>query len=126
MAKNLVIVDDSATIAVSVKFIFEQNGFKVHHAADGNLGEELIKKLIDSGEKISIIISDINMPNKDGMEFLADIKKNEKLKFIPVLMLTSESQVSRMNEAKKLGATGYLVKPFHPEQLLELVKKFAK
>ncbi len=126
MSKNLVLVDDSSTIAVSVRFVFEQNDFVVHHATDGNLGIELINKIINSGETVSIVICDINMPNKDGMEFLQDIKSDPKLKFIPVLMLTSESQVTRMNQAKKLGATGYLVKPFHPEQLLDLVKKFAR
>jgi two-component system chemotaxis response regulator CheY len=126
MEKNLVIIDDSNTIAVSIRFIFEKTNYTVHHATDGIQGEKLINSLINSGEKISIIISDINMPNRDGLEFLKTIKSNEKTKFIPVLMLTSESQVTRMTEAKKAGATGYLVKPFHPEQLLDIVNKFAK
>jgi two-component system chemotaxis response regulator CheY len=66
------------------------------------------------------------MPKKDGLEFLKELKSDDKYKFIPVLMLTTESQVTMMQEAKKLGATGWIIKPFQPDQLLGFIKKFAK
>lgn len=126
MNKNLLIVDDSATIALSVKYIFEQNDYCVFHASDGAAGKDLLDKLIESDKKLSLIILDINMPKKNGLELLKEIKSEDKSRFIPVLMLTSESQIDKMSEAKKLGATGYLVKPFHPEQLLSMANNFAR
>lgn len=126
MEKNIVTVDDSKTITVSIKMLLEQNNYNVFQAGDGESGLKLLDELANKGAKISLIVSDINMPKMNGLDFLKQVKSDERFKFTPVIMLTSEGQVSKMTEAKKLGATGYLIKPFHGDQLIEIVKKFAR
>ena len=107
MAKIILIVDDSATMVMSVKNNLEIAGFKVETADDG--AKALAK--LKSGIKPDLIITDINMPNMGGMELIRNVRSLPGLRFTPILTLTTESQADKREEGKKLGATGWLVKP---------------
>lgn len=117
--KTIMIVDDSATMLMSVKSNLEISGFSVITAEDG------VKALtkIKSGVKPDLIITDINMPNMDGMELIKNIRALPGFKFTPILTLTTESQAAKRDQAKKLGATGWLVKPVGGTDLLKIIKQ---
>jgi two-component system chemotaxis response regulator CheY len=121
--KLILAVDDSRTVRASLKYTLTKNNYQVEVAEDGQDGLEVLQSL---KTKPAMIISDINMPQMDGITFIKEVKKNNKFKYIPVLVLTTESQQSKKMEGKKAGAAGWLVKPFKPEQLLGVVKKFVK
>ncbi|HCG04741.1 MAG TPA: two-component system response regulator [Desulfovibrio sp.] len=117
MSKLIMTVDDSASIRQMVGFTLRNAGYEVVEAKDG---KDAVGKL--SGP-IKMVITDLNMPNMDGIELIRQIRANPAYKFIPVIMLTTESQATRKQEGKAAGATGWIVKPFQPEQLLAVVKK---
>ncbi|MBG3877830.1 MAG: response regulator [Desulfovibrio sp.] len=117
MSKLIMTVDDSASIRQMVGFTLRNAGYEVIEAKDG---KDAVSKL--SGP-IKMVITDLNMPNMDGIELIRQIRANPAYKFIPVVMLTTESQATRKQEGKAAGATGWIVKPFQPEQLLAVVKK---
>jgi two-component system chemotaxis response regulator CheY len=117
MAKTILIVDDSATILMSVQQTLEMAGFKVETARDGLEAFNKIK----SGMKPDLIITDINMPNMNGLELIKNARSI--LRFTPILALTTESQATKRDEAKKIGATGWLVKPVAGPDLLKVVKQ---
>uniref|UniRef100_A0A7C2K2F8 Response regulator n=1 Tax=candidate division WOR-3 bacterium TaxID=2052148 RepID=A0A7C2K2F8_UNCW3 len=117
MSKTILIIDDSATIIMSLKTVLELHGFKVESASNGKEALDKIK----SGLKPDLIITDLNMPVMDGMEFIKNVRP--VLRFIPILILTTESEVKKREEAKKLGATGWLVKPVSGVDLINVVKK---
>ncbi len=119
MPKTIMIVDDSATMLMSVKSNLEINGFKVETAEDG---VKAMAKL-NAGLKPDLIITDINMPNMNGLELIKNARTVPGLRFTPILALTTESQQSRRDEAKKLGATGWLVKPVGGADLLKIIKQ---
>ena len=118
MGKTILIVDDSATIRQVVGMTLKGAGYEVMEACDG---KDALKKL--DGKKINLIISDVNMPNMDGITFVKEAKKLASYKFTPVIMLTTESQGDKKQEGKNAGATGWIVKPFTPEQLVGVVNK---
>jgi len=124
--KFILTIDDSEVIKISLETLLTQNGYETEHAYDGIDALKKDEKLIERGIKISLIICDVNMPNMDGLTFVKELKKYEKYRFIPILMLTTESQISLMQDAKKNGATGWIVKPFQPENVLNFLRKFAK
>jgi len=126
MSKNVLIVDDSATLRASVKFTLTEAGYAVEEAVNGRDGLQKLQELQAKGKQISLIISDINMPEMDGITFIKEVKKNIAFKFVPVLILTTESQESKKMEGKNAGAAGWLVKPFSNEQLVGVVKKFVR
>uniref|UniRef100_A0A7C4AT80 Response regulator n=1 Tax=Desulfomonile tiedjei TaxID=2358 RepID=A0A7C4AT80_9BACT len=117
MAKTIFVIDDSSVILMSVKQTLEIGGFKVETAKDGL---EAFSKL-KTGFKPDLIITDINMPNMNGIEFIKNART--LLRFTPILALTTESQAAKRDEAKKLGATGWLVKPVGGPDLLKVVKQ---
>jgi two-component system chemotaxis response regulator CheY len=125
MDKTILIIDDSATVRVAVKMALKKD-YDIMEAINGK--DALAKSEVHfaSGKRINLIITDINMPIMGGLEFIKEIKKNRSAKFIPILVLTTESQDSMKMEGKKAGATGWLVKPFKPEQLQGIVKKVIK
>ena len=125
MSKIVMIVDDSATLRASVNFVLTDAGFEVVQAVDGLDGLEKLKEISIKGGKVDMIISDINMPNLDGIGFIKEVKKGD-FKFVPILVLTTESENAKKMEGKAAGASGWLVKPFKPEQLLWVVKKFVR
>lgn len=117
MAKSVLVVDDSATMLMSVRQTLEMAGFTVDTAKDGLEAFNRVK----AGAKPDLIITDINMPNMNGIEFIRNART--VLRFTPILALTTESQASKRDEAKKLGATGWLVKPVAGPDLLKVVKQ---
>ena len=119
MAKTILIVDDSATMLMSVKATLVMGGFNVETAADGLLALNKLKE----GLKPDLIITDINMPNMGGMELIKNVRTLPALRFTPILALTTESQADSRDAAKKLGATGWLVKPCIGPQLIAAIKQ---
>ena len=117
MALDVLIVDDSAAIRKILHRVLVQAEVplgKVHEASDGN---EALEKL--KGEKVGLILSDINMPNMDGIEFLTRIKADEAHKHVPILMVTTEGSQGKVMQALELGAAGYVKKPFTADQIKE-------
>lgn len=119
MSKTIMIVDDSATMIFSIKTALEMNGFKVETASDG---VQALAKL-KSGIKPDLIITDVNMPNMDGLELIKNVRALPGLRFTPILTLTTESQAAKRDEGKKLGATGWLVKPVSGTELVKVIKQ---
>ena len=119
MAKTILIVDDSATMVMSVKANLEIAGFKVETADDGVKAMTKLK----GGVKPDLIITDINMPNMGGMELIKNVRALPGFRFTPILTLTTESQTDKREEGKKLGATGWLVKPVGGADLLKIIKQ---
>jgi two-component system, chemotaxis family, chemotaxis protein CheY len=118
MAKTIMTVDDSASVRQMVSFTLKQAGFTVVEAIDG---QDALKKLNGSG--VHMIITDLNMPNLDGIGLIRGVRAQPAYKFIPIILLTTESQIEKKQEGKNAGATGWIVKPFNPDQLLTVIKK---
>ena len=118
MAKTILIVDDSASIRQVVGIALKGAGYDVIEACDGR---DALTKL--DGTKIHLIISDVNMPNMDGISFVKEVKKNARYKFTPVIMLTTESQDDMKKQGQAAGAKAWVVKPFKPDQMLTAVSK---
>jgi two-component system chemotaxis response regulator CheY len=123
--KYILIVDDSATLRASVNYTLKEAGFDTMNAINGKDGLEKLQQAMADGKQIAMIISDINMPVMDGITFIKEVKKTP-FKFTPILVLTTESQEEKKMEGKKAGASGWLVKPFKPEQLIYVTKKFVR
>jgi len=119
VAKHILIVDDSATMMLSVRSTLEMNGFTVETAGDGVIALNKLK----AGLKPDLIITDINMPNMGGLELIGHIKQLPGFRFTPILTLTTESQAAKRDEGKKLGATGWLVKPVSGNDLVKVIKQ---
>jgi len=121
MAKKFLIVDDSASMRQLVSFTIKDAGYDVQVAENG---KDALAKL--GGGKVDMVITDLNMPEMDGIELIKKLRAMPDYKFAPIIMLTTESQESKKQEGKQAGASGWIVKPFQPEQLLDVVKKFVK
>jgi len=118
MSKIIMTVDDSRSVRQMVSFTLQQAGYQVVEAEDG---EDALRKL--NGGKVNMVITDLNMPNLDGIELTKTLRSDADHKFIPIILLTTESQETKKQQGKAAGATGWIVKPFKPEQLLAVVKK---
>jgi two-component system chemotaxis response regulator CheY len=118
MAKTIMVVDDSVSIRQVVGIALRQAGYDVIEGFDG---KDALAKL--TGQKVNLIISDVNMPNMDGISFVRELKTRPAYKFTPVLMLTTESQEDKKEQGKAAGARAWMVKPFKPEALLAAVQK---
>lgn len=118
MAKSILIVDDSASIRQIVSYTLKSAGYDVIEGVDG---ADALTKL--AGQKVHLIICDINMPVMDGISFVKEIKKSADYKFIPIIMLTTESQERKKQEGQAAGAKAWVVKPFQPGQMLSAVSK---
>ena len=112
------VVDDSVTLRQVVKIALSAAGFEVMEACDG---KDALAKL--TGQKVHLIISDVNMPNMDGITFLKEVKKLPSYRFTPVIILTTESGSDKKNSGQAAGAKAWMVKPFQPQQMLEAVSK---
>lgn len=119
MQKVVLIVDDSESIREVISAGLESEGFNV---VKGIHGQDAIDRLKETS-KINLIITDLNMPVMDGISFLKEIRKTDDYKFTPVIILTTESQESKKQEAREAGATAWIVKPFTKEKLLTVIKK---
>ena len=118
MAKSIMTVDDSTSVRQMVTFTLREAGYDVFEAVDG---KDALSKI--QSRPVHMLITDLNMPNMDGIELIRNIRAGSTCKFIPIIMLTTESQAEKKMEGKAAGATGWIVKPFNPEQLLAVVKK---
>jgi len=118
MAKTILIVDDSASLRHVVSIALKSAGYNVIEAGDG---KEALTKL--NGQKIHLIVSDVNMPNMDGITFVTEAKKLPNYKFTPVIMLTTESQEAKKQAGRAAGAKAWVVKPFQPTEMLAAVAK---
>jgi two-component system chemotaxis response regulator CheY len=119
MSFNLLIVDDSGSMRTVIKKIVTISGFQIDNCLEANNGREAMELL--SSNWIDIIISDINMPEVNGLELLEQLKKNDTLKEIPVIMITTEGSSQRMQEAFERGAKGFIKKPFLPEEIKKVL-----
>lgn len=117
-SKKILAVDDSISIRKSISFILGQEGYDVTEAEDGADG---LKKA--TADKFGLVITDINMPNMDGITFIKELRSTAEYKFTPIIVLTTENQDSKMQEGRAAGATGWIVKPFSSDKLLAVVKK---
>lgn len=119
MGKMIMAVDDSASVRQLVSFTLHEAGYEVIEAVDGK--DAMVK--LGEGPPVKMLLTDLNMPNVDGIELIKNVRADSRYKFIPIFMLTTESQDTKKQEGKQAGATGWIVKPFKREQLLAVVKK---
>ena len=119
MAKTILIVDDSSSLRMVVKLALMRAGYEVIEAGDG---KEALAQL-EKTAKVHLIVSDVNMPNMDGITFVTQVKQHPRHKFTPVIMLTTEGQDAKKEQGRAAGAKAWIVKPFNPPQLLDAVSK---
>ena len=118
MSKTIMIVDDSATLRQVVVIALKGAGYDVLEAGDGKEALALL-----NGRKINLVVSDVNMPNMDGLTFVAEMKKLPAYRFTPVIMLTTEAGADKKSQGQAAGAKAWIVKPFQPQQMLAAVAK---
>lgn len=118
MAKKILIVDDSSSMRQMINFTLKNNGYEVVEAVDGMDAVAKVKANV-----FNMVLTDLNMPKMDGITLIKELRKNPSTKFIPIVMLTTESQAEKKQEGKTAGASGWIVKPFQPDQLVAVVKK---
>jgi two-component system chemotaxis response regulator CheY len=115
---SILIVDDSASMRQMVSFTLKGAGYDVDEAVDG---ADALRKA--KGKSFNAVVTDVNMPNMDGIALIKELRALPSYKFTPLLMLTTESAADKKTQGKEAGATGWMVKPFNPEQLLATIKK---
>jgi len=119
--KKILAVDDSASMRQMVCFTLKKAGFAVTEAKDGQEALDIAKS-----SPFDVVISDVNMPVMDGITLVQNLRNLPDFKFTPILMLTTESGTDKKTEGKAAGATGWIVKPFNPDQLLAVINKVAR
>ncbi len=118
MGKTILVVDDSASLRQVVNLTLQSAGYDVIEACDGR---DALAKL--DGKKVHLIISDVNMPNMDGISLLKQVKQHPSYRFTPIIMLTTEAGENKKQEGQAAGAKAWVVKPFQPQQMLAAVSK---
>jgi two-component system chemotaxis response regulator CheY len=118
MAASILAVDDSASMRQMVSFTLKGAGYDVVEASDGVEALNIAKT-----RAVNLVITDVNMPNMDGISLIKELRALPGYRFTPLLMLTTESGVDKKQQGKAAGATGWIVKPFNPDQLLKTVSK---
>lgn len=118
MMKTIMTVDDSASVRLMVTFTLRQLGYEIVEAVNGS---DALKRL--EKKQIHMLITDVNMPEIDGISLVRKVRENPSYRFIPIIILTTESQEDKRRAGKAAGATGWIMKPFKPEQLIAVVKK---
>ena len=119
MAKTILVVDDSVTMVLSLKTTLTMNGFNAETAGNGRDALDKLK----AGLKPDLIVTDINMPIMGGMELIRAVRATPGMKFVPILTLTTESELAKRNEGKRAGATGWCVKPLSGNDLIAVIRK---
>lgn len=119
MAKTVLVVDDSPTMRQMVAFTLTNAGYQVVEAGNG---KEAVGK-VNGGAKPDLVVTDLNMPEMDGITLIKEIRKMPALKFTPILMLTTEASDDKKKAGQAAGATEWIVKPFNPEQMMAVIKK---
>ena len=118
MAKTVLAIDDSASIRQMVAFTLKSSGYEVIEAVDGQDGLDKAKARV-----VNLVLTDQNMPRMDGLTLIKSLRAMPQYKAVPILMLTTESSDAMKSQGRAAGATGWLVKPFDPQKLIEVVKK---
>ncbi len=121
MTKTALVVDDSTSMRQMVTFTLQSAGFETIEGANGV--EALAKS---DSQAIDIVITDLNMPEMDGISLIRELRAKPAFQYTPILLLTTESQDAKKQEGKAAGATGWMVKPFNPDQLMAIVKKVVR
>ena len=116
--KEIVIVDDSKSVLELIGHTLETQGFKIHKACHGIDALKYFK-----GSHVDLVVTDLHMPEMNGIELIKEIRRIDQYKRIPIILLTTETQTSKKIEAKNAGATGWLVKPFNPDRLISTIRK---
>ena len=119
MTKSILLVDDAAVVRHIVSLTLRKSGYHVVEAVNG---KDALEKL--GASKVEMVITDLNMPEMDGIELIKQMRNTVKYRFMPILMLTTVSQEEKRREGKEAGASGWLFKPFHSNQLLDAVRKY--
>ncbi len=119
MADKVLIVDDSVSMRQMETLILKAGGYEVVEAANGKEG---VARLTDD---ITVVITDYNMPEMNGIEFIEAVRGGTVNRSVPILMVTTESEAEKKQEGKRAGATGWLTKPFEQDQLLRAIRKVA-
>ncbi|WP_426958716.1 response regulator [Muricoccus radiodurans] len=120
MTKLVMTVDDSRTMRDMLRHTLSEAGYRVVQAVDGVHGLEVL-----AGESPDVIVTDINMPRMDGFGFIEGVRRSDRHRATPILVLTTESDAEKKNRARRSGATGWIVKPFNPVKLVEAVRRVA-
>jgi len=115
---SILVVDDSPSMREMIRFTLKSAGYEVHAAEDGVEALEFARE-----NSVSLVVTDVNMPNMNGIKLIAELRKLEDYKFTPILTLTTEAGAELKNEGKEAGATGWIVKPFDPDSLLQIIRK---
>ena len=118
MAKKILIVDDSASVRMVARIALREKGYEVIEASNGREGLEKL-----AADRVNLVISDVNMPQMDGISFLKELKSKPGSKFVPVIMLTTEAGQDKMQEGRAAGAKAWITKPFQPTTLIDAVSK---
>ena len=118
MSARILVVDDSASMRQMVAFALTSAGFDVDEAEDGQVALGRAQ-----GQRFNAVVTDVNMPNMDGISLIRELRQLPDYKFTPLLMLTTESSADRKADGRAAGATGWLVKPFDPDQLVATVRR---
>ncbi len=118
MSKTILIIDDSGSFRQVVKMALQKASYEVVEAVDG---KDACAKL--DGRKLNLIVSDVNMPRMDGIQFVTQVKQHPRYKFTPVIMLTTEGQDAKKEQGRAAGAKAWITKPFNPPILLDAVSK---
>lgn len=121
MSRVALVVDDSTSMRQMVSHTLKSAGFEVIEGGNGQEGLDNMRAA--PGSKVDLIITDLNMPVMDGLTFIRRARSNPALKFTPILMLTTESGDDLKSQGKAAGATGWIVKPFQPDQLVRVIQK---
>lgn len=116
--ESILVVDDSASIREMVSFTLKSAGYEVITASDGVEALEFAQ-----GNSVKLVVTDINMPNMDGITLIKELRKIDAYQFTPILTLTTESGDDKKRQGKDAGATGWIVKPFDPDSLLKTIRK---
>lgn len=124
MSKYIMVIDDSPTIRVSVELALKQLRLMIKQAENGQDALDKISEIKNNGDEIVLCLSDINMPVLNGIEFITEFRKVDK--FTPIVVLTTEAEKDIIQKGKEAGASGWIIKPFQAEDLLNVVKRFVK
>lgn len=118
MSRTIITVDDSSSVRQMVGFTLQRAGYSVVEACDGR---DALSKMAQTSAHM--VIADLNMPNMDGIDLIRHLRREPAYRFVPIIMLTTENEATKKQAGREAGATGWIVKPFTPEQLVAVVSK---